>query len=628
MACVAPPGPLHNPSCFNCGEHGHDRASCPNPASEAGASAWAAYKSFKRAPQAPGQPKGRDSRAVLLRWMSELAATKAAMPTDETGVRGGGGGEGGREGGGGDDEGGREGGDGDGGGDGSRGAAERHVDCPVEHAVVYDAVCVAELRGTKRARQLLDNAMADHFKACLDPLVERIEIKGLGDGGEGVVVGEGGGGGGGDSAKDSGGKDAGANSTRQGDARHRMNGRLASAYHDGRPADFTDPAELEIYTQDRMRARCRYLYRVLLSPASICTNIRAKLLPMPPRAGGGGGGGGDADGAAAASISDPHRAFRCLSVGGGPAFDDVAIRVVASFLLATGTLAPHDDPGPTPVRIDSTILDLYEEEWTPAIVAVGNAVASRARRHEEVPAMANTADRGSGTNGTHGTNGTNGINGFTGEISGIGSVSIAHCDIRSSLEGAGNERFRELAPACDLFVFSFVLHENAEYLVNSSSGGGGDVDEGGGGGGGSDHGDEGVGVGGGDGDGAGGGGGGGGGGSGLVGGCLPGLFQSAKVGATMVMMDPTHRLWPNMIHTAMAHGWRAEVVVAKMGPPSGALVLEKVGVGPLDYPTATGGKCEALLAEFQKHHEQHQRGLREGSGAAGHERPPAAASGD
>ena len=56
-------------------------------------------------------------------------------------------------------------------------------------------------------------------------------------------------------------------------------------------------------------------------------------------------------------------------------------------------------------------------------------------------------------------------------------------------------------------------------------------------------------------------------GGGLVGGCLKGLFANAKVGAAMVMMDPTHRLWPNMIHTAMRYGWRAEVVVVKMGPP-------------------------------------------------------------
>ena len=264
--------------------------------------------------------------------------------------------------------------------------------------------------------------------------------------------------------------------------------------------------------------------------------------------------------------------------------------------IATGTLPPHDEDDPwalvpVPVHVESTILDLYEEEWTPAILAVGNAVASRTQRHVEAPVTANidpdpdpdpntVTDAVTDAVADNGGGGV-GINGFTGEINAGGSVSIAHCDIRSSLEGAGNEAFRELTPACDVFVFAFCIHENAEYLLGSS-GGGSDADKGAGG----DDGDD-----------------------GLVGGCLPGLFQSAKVGAAMVMTDASHRLWPNMIHTAMRYGWRAEVVVVKMGPPSGSLVLERVGVGPLDYLTATGGTCEALLAKFQKHHEQHQRGL-------------------
>ena len=201
----------------------------------------------------PRERDRRDSRAVLLRWVSELAAAKATMPTDEARacVDGGGGGGGGEGKGGGGGE-----------GKGSRGAAELHAEYTPEHAVVYDIVCVAEARGTKRAEQSLDNAMGDHFKASLDPLLRRIEIsiRGLssGDGNGGNSDDGGGGGGGGDSTgstgstgnvKGGGNGAAGGSSTRMGDARLRINGRLGSACHHGRPAEFTDPAELEVYTQ-------------------------------------------------------------------------------------------------------------------------------------------------------------------------------------------------------------------------------------------------------------------------------------------------------------------------------------------------------------------------------------------
>ena len=127
------------------------------------------------------------------------------------------------------------------------------------------------------------------------------------------------------------------------------------------------------------------------------------------------------------------RVVRCLSVGGGPAFDDVALRVLASFLQATCTSLPPADPRLVPATVETVVLDLYDEAWTPAIEGVNAAV--RASRRE------------------------------AGGISTNGSVSIGHCDIRAPLSSPDNAQFLALTPECDLFAFSFVLHENAEYML-------------------------------------------------------------------------------------------------------------------------------------------------------------------
>jgi hypothetical protein len=184
-------------------------------------------------------------------------------------------------------------------------------------------------------------------------------------------------------------------------------------------------------------------------------------------------------------------------------------------------------------------------------------------------------------------------------------MQLAVCDLRLPIDAVANVAVAAGAPAADLFLFSFVLHENAGGLMcqmgggnatgagtaaqaaaaapQSVVGGGGhpgvgctDYDDGG---------EceflrpdarpgwlaEGA----------------------RIGGCLAGIFRVARVGAVVVAMDAANWLWPAVAATAAPLGWAACTPRVKYGPGS-AIVLHRTSLGlgdALSAPTPVDDEC-------------------------------------
>lgn len=313
---------------------------------------------------------------------------------------------------------------------------------------------------------------------------------------------------------------------------------LRGALRDGIPPDFSDAAGLTSYTQERLQARCRYLYTLLLCEDEVCSAARSELLL--PRA-----------------DQKQRRPLSVLSIGGGPAFDDVALRLLASF-LAGMPCGENAAAGLPPVQISTVVLDLFEEEWTAAAKAVATATESAT---------------------------ASGLLGGNGDAT---TLRLARCDVRLGLGDEVNAALAELVPGADLFVFSFVLHENAAGLLLETESAVADSAA-----------DESV--------------------PPRIGGCLTGLFSAARVGSFIVMMDASHRLWPSIVNEAAPLGWRATIPTRVRGPFTAAraakhtLVLHREAESS-DAPGAALQGIQADLDMFAKHLSAHTSNS--GSGAA------------
>ena len=144
-------------------------------------------------------------------------------------------------------------------------------------------------------------------------------------------------------------------------------------------------------------------------------------------------------------------AVNVCSLGGGPAFDHVALSIAAAFLvdvqpvnaLAGGGVAStrHQPP-----QINTAVYDLYADQWSSIIEVVLDAT----QEVVETSGSGWTTTEVVETSGfvTHPDN----------------TVQNESCDIRSPLEAVCNTHLATTTLTADIFIFSFVLHENASFL--------------------------------------------------------------------------------------------------------------------------------------------------------------------
>ena len=103
------------------------------------------------------------------------------------------------------------------------------------------------------------------------------------------------------------------------------------------------------------------------------------------------------------------------------------------------------------------------------------------------------------------------------------AVTLHACDLRENAASPANAAFRGHVATSDLFLFSFVLHENAASVARD----------------------------------------------GAVRGLVRDILDGAKVGACVLCMDAGRALWPALVATALEAGWTATARDATDAAPGG-----------------------------------------------------------
>ena len=294
------------------------------------------------------------------------------------------------------------------------------------------------------------------------------------------------------------------------DAAASMYHRLWEAVRHGSPANFTNQDELLVYTVDRLPGRCRYLYALLMAGGpelEICSRARRLFLPT--------------------TLEDRQQSpVKVCSVGGGPGIDHIALSVLRSFLAEVQPRQENEETAVIPVvsitarEVETIVFDLYAEDWLPIIrvVTAEEAESQGQRRGEGKTEEAEEVEEKE-------------VEEKEKEVVVVEEeekekereehnqeqkkVTAEYCNICEPLTAPCNAALARSASEADLFVFQFVLHENASHLVVKEK----EVEEN------------------------------------RVGGCMVGILQDAKAGAIIICTDASHHLWPALLATGCDYGW-------------------------------------------------------------------------
>ncbi|GMH50785.1 hypothetical protein TL16_g00868 [Triparma laevis f. inornata] len=210
------------------------------------------------------------------------------------------------------------------------------------------------------------------------------------------------------------------------------------------------------------------------------------------------------------------------SLGGGPGYDHIVLSVMAEFLK----LCSCDDENLLKKpRVNTKVFDLYDEAWGSVLKDVVGALG-----------LEESEARG----------------------------SIHPCDLRGGIESPRNADLAASVPTADLFLYSFVLHENAAFVAND------DKTE-------------------------------------LMNTAVLNLLEGAKVGALIFCMDSGNTLWVAIEAAASRLGWNTLYRDTKMKEGGGATPGlgngGAVKMGPKSYflmqrVEFKGGKEEELVEEI------------------------------
>ena len=261
--------------------------------------------------------------------------------------------------------------------------------------------------------------------------------------------------------------------------------KLSEAVNLGRPADFSSKSggELGVYTVEKLQARCRQMHHLNFDNCDISAKLRSLLLPshLPD----GSNSSGD----------DRARPINAVSLGGGPGYDHVALCIGANFLHRAQPNSREFE-----VRhVQTQVFDLFDKDWKP--------VMSTLEECENQTFLAETAKDSTDRSNKRRSG---------------SKMSMHHCDIRKGLDDVCHADLANAIESADVICVSFVLHENASFILDEGHDFHGEDDFSS---------------------------------EAILAGAMRDVFEQSPLGTIMVVMDSSNTLFPALKNTAKKHGW-------------------------------------------------------------------------
>ena len=187
---------------------------------------------------------------------------------------------------------------------------------------------------------------------------------------------------------------------------------LNHAVKNGTPADFSNHIKNRIYTVEKVTSRTRYLHHLIMDWNPISNSIREILYDK---------------------IQRDH--VSVMSIGGGPAFDHIAIWIIMLFLRNMNNQNRQNSKQWT---IKTQIFDLYLE-WTNICNEVELSFTDILNELDENITVDAHPNR---------------------------DISVHHCDLRLELHDSANTQVQQSLNAADIICVQYVTHENSSFILD------------------------------------------------------------------------------------------------------------------------------------------------------------------
>ena len=187
---------------------------------------------------------------------------------------------------------------------------------------------------------------------------------------------------------------------------------LNDAVKNGTPADFSHHIKNRIYTVEKIISRTRYLHYLIMDRNPVSNSVRQLLYRKMQQ-----------------------EQISVISIGGGPAFDHIAIWIVILFMRSMNDELKEKSKACT---VKTQIFDLYLE-WADVCNEVESSFTDTLKELDENIEV---------------------------DVYPNHDVSIHYCDLRFDLHDSSNVQIQQSLHAADIICVQYVVHENSSFVLH------------------------------------------------------------------------------------------------------------------------------------------------------------------
>mmetsp|Transcript_27584 Transcript_27584/g.55201 ORF Transcript_27584/g.55201 Transcript_27584/m.55201 type:complete len:465 (+) Transcript_27584:169-1563(+) len=194
---------------------------------------------------------------------------------------------------------------------------------------------------------------------------------------------------------------------------------LNQAVKEGIPADFSNGEDNRFYTIQKMETRIRYLHHLIMDDNELSLAVRQTLVDC-------------------LNAKNGKTTVRVCSLGGGPAYDHVAIWMVLLFIFNM-----NKSFNVSKVLVQTDVFDLFGE-WEEIVNAMDDSLARTIEGIEDSEENDLVDVR----------------------VFQRGGACMKQCDIREGLDRPINDLLKKSLEDINIICFSFVIHENSSIILS------------------------------------------------------------------------------------------------------------------------------------------------------------------